>query len=412
MPFEYIDRGTLSGSGKPLRVAVVADLLEERWPSMDLVADMLVSELRAGDRADALDVEMLRPTLGRGSHVVKASSSPERAVDRFLHRFWDYSLWLRSKARSFDVFHIVDHSYAHLAHVLPAHRTIVTCHDVDAFLPLVDPALATSRLPTVLTRLIRSGMRKAACVTCDSHATREDVCQYNLVTPDKLVVVHNGTHVSFSSRASFASDHSIDRMLDGRAGDAIELLHVGTTIPRKRIDVLLQVLAAVRGVEPRAKLVKAGGRLTEEQRQLAQRLGVDHAIVELPFLETEQLAALYRRAAAVLVTSDREGFGLPVAEAMACGTPVVASDLPVLREVGGPAGLYCAIGDIPAWREGVLQILAERNNPQARIERRTAGFEHARPYTWSAYASSMRRIYEQVSLIAHEHETEGRRVAV
>ena len=187
---------------------------------------------------------------------------------------------------------------------------------------------------------------------------------------------------------------------------------MGTTIPRKRIDVLLQVVAAVRAVDPRVRLLKAGGRLTEDQRQLAQHLGIEHAIVELPFLDTEQLAALYRRAAAVLVTSDREGFGLPVAEAMACGTPVVATDLPVLREVAGPAGVYCPVGDISAWREGVLQILAERNNPHARIERRTAGFDHARPYTWSAYASAMRRIYEQVSLIAHAHETEGRKVAV
>ena len=106
-----------------------------------------------------------------------------------------------------------------------------------------------------------------------------------------------------------------------------DLLHVGSTIPRKRIDVLLEVVAAVRRAEPGARLLKAGGSLTAEQERLARSLGLADAVVTLPFLTRRTLAALYRRAAVVLQPSEAEGFGLPVAEALACGVPIVASDL-------------------------------------------------------------------------------------
>ncbi len=69
------------------------------------------------------------------------------------------------------------------------------------------------------------------------------------------------------------------------------------------------------------------------------------------------LAAVYRRAALAFQPSDAEGFGLPVAEALACGTPVLASDIPVLREVGGAAASYAPVGDADAWSEAALALL-------------------------------------------------------
>ena len=387
----------MNTASNPLRLAIVADLLEERWPSMDLVAEMLFSQLTAGRREFGLDVAMLRPSLGRQRHTVTATPGLERPFDRFLHRFWGYSMWLRARARWFDVFHVVDHSYAHLVHVLPAHKTVVTCHDVDAFLSIVQPELTTSKMPSLLARLVLSGMRKAAYVTCDSQATYDDIRRYGLIPEERLVIVPNGTHPSFSEHPSKTSDEALARMLEGRKDDVIELLHVGTTIPRKRIDVLLHVLAAVRAVRPDVRLLKAGGTFTGEQRELVRSLGLERSVVELPFLGSDELASLYRRAAMVLVTSDREGFGLPVAEAMACGTPVVATDLPVLREVGGSAAVYCPIGDIPAWRDVVLSLIQERRDPAARSNRRTMGLKQAGAFTWDKYAGAMAGIYARMA---------------
>ena len=76
-------------------------------------------------------------------------------------------------------------------------------------------------------------------------------------------------------------------------------------------------------------------------------------------LTRAELAEVYRRAAVVLVPSEAEGFGLPVIEALACGAAVVASDIPALREAGGPAAVYAPVGDVGAWADAVAKVLAD-----------------------------------------------------
>lgn len=371
----------------PLRVAIVADLTEERWPSMDFVAAMLAAHLSTLPADEGIHVELLRPTL----------PSRGRQVGRFINRFWDYARWLRAHAGSHDVFHIIDHSYAHLVHVLPAARTVVTCHDVDAFLPLVDPNLSVSRLPRLLVRASLSGLRRAARVACVSQATCDDLRRYRLVSPQRLEVVPNGTSAIFGDTADPGADAEIACLLGRPERGRIDLLHVGSTIPRKRIDLLLRIVAAVRDVEPRVRLVKAGGALTNEQRELAGRLGLEGHLLQVPFLETPALAALYRRAAVVLVTSEREGFGLPIVEALAAGTPAVVTDLPVLREVGGHATRYRPLGDVEGWRDEVLDVFRQRSRPACHNDWRAAASDQARRFSWDANAASMLRIYRAIA---------------
>src|SRR5258707_15211653 len=91
----------------------------------------------------------------------------------------------------------------------------------------------------------------------------------------------------------------------------------------------------------------------------------------MPFLERKVLASVYRRAAVVLLPSDAEGFALPLVEAMACGRPVVASDLPVLREVGGDAAFYCSAPDANSWIQTACALLGGRDD-RDRVRARTA----------------------------------------
>jgi glycosyltransferase involved in cell wall biosynthesis len=172
---------------------------------------------------------------------------------------------------------------------------------------------------------------------------------------------------------------------------------VGSTIPRKRIDVLLKVFGGVLKNTPAIQLVRVGGPLTDAQRALAVQLGIDTYITEMPTLDREQLADLYRHAAIVLLPSDREGFGLPLVEAMACGTPVVASGIPALREIGGDAALYCAPGDEWAWIETVTKLLKEkRQDPDAWRARSEACVRQAARFDWKSYAAQMTELYLQV----------------
>ena len=95
-------------------------------------------------------------------------------VDRFTNRLWDYPAVTRGIAGSFDVFHIVDHSYAHLVHTLPSDRTLVTCHDLDTFRSILEPAHdVRSFMFRAMTRRIFAGLRSAGHVACDTEATRD-----------------------------------------------------------------------------------------------------------------------------------------------------------------------------------------------------------------------------------------------
>jgi glycosyltransferase involved in cell wall biosynthesis len=383
---------------EPARVAIVCDLREERWSSMDLVADMLLDVLRS-QYAHLTSPHEVRPSLVRRFSGSGSDCGSRFNADRLLTRMWDYPRHLRNTvATQCALFHIVDHSYSQLVHALPARRTIVTCHDVDTFRSVLDPAREPRSLMfKAMTRRILSGFRSAARVTCDSRATRDDVLRFGLLPSEKLIVVPNGVHPSCSPDACQDADQKAARLLDTKDPAAPLILHVGSTIPRKRIEVLLEVFARVRLQVPNALLARVGGALTAQQADLVRKLGIGDAVTTLPSVSHELLAAVYRRAAIVLQPSSAEGFGLPVAEAMACGTPVIASDIPVLREVGGGAATYCSVGDVGAWSTAVIAHLTERTgSPDMWRSRRTAAVAQAAQFTWTEYGRKMVEIYRDV----------------
>lgn len=373
-----------SVDARPVRVAVIADLLTERWPSMDLVADMLA--VHAERTASGVETALVRPAFGRAR---------QSTAERIVHRFWSYPRWVRRMAPA-DVYHVVDHSYAHLVAELPADRTVVTCHDTDAFRALVTSGRSESNLPRTLVRRVFTGLRRAAAVVCVSEVTRQELVALDLVPADRTLVVPNGVHPSCTPVGDSATD-AVARALTGDQGGA-DLLHVGSTIPRKRIDTLLEVVAEVRKSRPDVRLWRVGGAFTPEQARQVRTLGLESHITVLPFVSRPVLAALYRRAALVLLPSAREGFGLPVIEALACGTPIVCSDLPVLREVGGAAAEYAPVGDPVAWAARVSALLDERaGRPETWMARRSSGLSHAAGFTWARAAEAMARVYAGVA---------------
>lgn len=378
------------------RLGVVCDYREEHWPSMNLVADMLVSHLQ-NDYADVFATERICPAMRRRFTGERTSTGALFNVDRFLNRFWDYPRLARKINSEFDLFHVVDHSYGQLLHQLPPEQTVVTCHDLDTFQCLLKPAQEPRSVffRKMMERTL-DGFRQAARVTCDSVATRDELLTHKLVEPERAIVIPNGVHPSCSPEADPVADLEAVRLLGEPGAAVVDLLHVGSTIPRKRIDVLLQVFAAVRKEVPSARLLRVGGPFTPAQARLASQLDLTQSIMVLPHIERELLAAIYRRAAVLLLPSEREGFGLPLVEALACGTPVVASDLPVLHEVGGDAALYCPIDNIALWAETVVQLLLERQQPQKKSERSAAGIAQATGFSWAAYTNKMVEVYRQL----------------
>lgn len=379
------------------RVAVVCDYREEQWPSMDLVAEMLLVHLRQ-DHSERVAAAGLCPPMRRRFTHLRSNSRRLFNADRLMNRFWDYSRWLKLKQDEFDLFHVMDHSYAQLLHKLPPERTIVTCHDLDTFRCLTDPSREPrSKLYRAMTQRILDGFCKAARVTCDSVATRDELLAHNWFPPERVHVIHNGVSPAYSTQFDEKADTDALRLLGALPEDAIMMLHVGSTIPRKRIDILLRIFAALHKRFPKLRLVRVGGALTEAQRRLASQLELEHLILELPFLEKSVLAAVYRKATVLLQPSDAEGFGLPIVEALACGTPVVASDLPVLHEVGGEATTYCPVADVSVWAEAVAMLLHERQEEPGQWDKRRAlGLAQAAKFSWAEYARKMVALYQEL----------------
>jgi len=320
--------------------------------------------------------------------------------DRLLARFWDYPHLLRRQKNDFDCFHICDHSYAHLVHELPANRTGVYCHDLDAFRCLLEPKVEPR--PTwfrAMTRRILRGLQQAAVVFCSTNETRNGILRLGLVDSARLIHAPYGIAPEFSPdppdvAASFelATDTAGKFETCRHKLQAPFLLHVGSCIPRKRIDILLKVFASIRKTRPELHLVQVGGQWTSAQKDQIRRHGLVPAIQQLRGLDRSALANLYRRAALVLLPSDAEGFGLPVIEALACGAVVLAGDLPVLREIGGEGVVYCPVADVNRWVETASRLLAD---PHAAPDRATR-IAQARRFSWEKHAGTILDAYQRL----------------
>ena len=356
-----------------MNLAVVRDFRAEGWPSMDLCADQLLAHLPTGVNGTDVAPEFRR-LFGRLPGLRGIGFN----ADRIRNRHVLLAKVVRRAAIVAGFVHVVDHSYAHLVHAVPPVRAGVYCHDLDAFRCVLGPEKDPRPLWfRKLARRTLDGLKRAAVVFHSTDSVREQILYHRLVDPTLLIHAPYGVAAEFTAE----SQDPVERPV----ADPF-LLHVGSLIPRKRIDVLLDVFAAVRERLPNLRLVQVGGPWSKPHAEQIDRLGIAPAVTQLRGLSRLQLAELYRRAAAVLVTSDAEGFGLPVIEALACGAPVVASDIPVLREVGGAAVDFCPVADIPAWLEAVTRAILRPSPKAARIEQ-------ASRYSWAEHGRIIGEAY-------------------
>ncbi|HEV3386099.1 MAG TPA: glycosyltransferase, partial [Gemmata sp.] len=306
-------------------------------------------------------------------------------ADRLLNRHMVLPSYIHSHSSEFDFFHIVDHSYAHLVSAVPPGRAGVYCHDLDAFRSILEPNKDPRPLWfRSLARRILRGLQNAGVVFHSTREVRRQLIEANLIPSENLI------HAPYGVADEFTADAAQPIHLpDAGFPPGPFLLHVGSHSPRKRIDVLLDVFAAVRQRNPGLKLVQVGPPWNQHYVERISRLGIGQDVLQFTGLKRERLAELYRRAAVVLVPSEAEGFGLPVIEALACGATVIASDLPVLREVGGEAVIYGPVGNIPDWVDAVTRTLTDPGFAPPRDLR----LSQTARYTWKEHARVIGEAY-------------------
>jgi len=249
---------------------------------------------------------------------------------------------------------------------------VVTVHDL-AF--LVCPERAPGPLRRYLSAIVPVQVAGAARVVAVSHSTRSDLIERLGTDPERIAVVPNGVDDRFF--VASVPDGATRRRLGLPAN---YLLSVGTLEPRKNH---LTLFAALELLKSRVDLplVVAGspGWEYEPILKAAERLRRNGRVILLDYVSDDLLPGLYAGAASVIYPSWYEGFGLPVLEALAAGAPVVASDVPALREVAGDRAMFAPPSSPEALAEAIERSLdGDQRSPEARGGRR----ERARLYSW------------------------------
>lgn len=242
------------------------------------------------------------------------------------------------------------------------------------------------------TRVVaQSGLRRAvkdadALIAISGH-TAGDLVRLCGVNPKRVHVVPLAADARFvpvrDTAATLARYHI----------DTPFVLYVGTLEPRKNLGLLLHAFAALG--DPQVKLVLAGtkGWLCEDVFATVERLGLAGRVLFTGFVADEDLPALLSGARAFVYPSLYEGFGLPVLEAMQCGTPVITTNVSSLPEVAGDAALLVAPDDVAGLQQALRRVLSE---PGLRDELRGKGLSQAARFSWQKTAEQTAQVYAAV----------------
>lgn len=272
---------------------------------------------------------------------------------------------------------------------------VVTVHDV-MWLEHVDWCQPVPWLRPISRRYYGVGIRRAlehaARVLTVSNASAEAIVRLFPQAKSKLVVTRNACEAMFRAPDSLAAAEVAAAKATGVSGPYF--LVVGQNQPSKAHEVALRAFAAVASeVEQRLVLVQ---RLEPGRglHRLAQELGVTERVSFVPGLKLEQLLSVFQAATALLQPSLAEGFGLPALEAMACGCPVLASDIAPLREVLGAAGTFTAPGDVPELAHA-MRALSRDGARQSEL--RARGLAQAKTFSWDETAALTWQVYREVA---------------
>jgi len=351
---------------KKIKLGVLPDFREEGWPSMDLVAEELFVP-------DLPGVELIRVETPYRTLL----GDPGKITNRLWNRFVRYPRALIPLRAEYDFFHICDHSYAHLGLYLNRKKYGVYCHDLDAF---TRNLLAWKPFAYSLAR----GLAGASIVFCSTEVTRRALIQKGLVQANRLRVVPYGV----------SAEYTLDQSADTRSiVQPNYLLHVGSSIPRKRQDFLLELFAVLRKWDPSLHLIQVGGRWTQEHLAIIQKYQLSGFVSQIRNITRTELADYYRHAKLLLMTSEAEGFGLSIIEGLACGVRVLASNLNVVAEIGGNAIELAQPLDLADWLVKAKRILVNQDDPMDLKARLT----WVKRYTWQAYAKEIVSAYLELA---------------
>jgi glycosyltransferase involved in cell wall biosynthesis len=361
-----------SPAKEKLLVAIFRDQPAENWPSMERYANELLRSLR--HLPSPPDIQAFTPP---------APWKFPRAL--LLQRSFHYPIWAYTRQRAVN--HVLDHSYGHLLLTLDPRRTIVTVHDIA---PLLFAGKRVGLSGLVWKQAWRGALRACHLIT-DSEFMRQTLIERFAQPATKITAVPLGVNSIFQPVTTSECAAVLKRFAFPKKP---LILHVGSTQPRKNVERLFQALACLQQQKVNFTFIQAGGVQTPSLRELSQQLNLQQSVHFLGPVSEAELLALYNVADVFVFPSLYEGFGLPVLEAMACGTPVITSNVSSLPEVAGDAAVLLNPHHTKAMAEEIGRILESPALAEAVGKR---GLERAKQFTWENTAVRTFSIYEQVA---------------
>jgi glycosyltransferase involved in cell wall biosynthesis len=229
----------------------------------------------------------------------------------------------------------LDNSYGHLVHFLDPGRTVVTSHGGT---PITWRRWNPEGPAMRFFDWAFAGTLKAARIIAVSECARREIVEHYEYDPARIHVIHHGLEEHFRMWPQKQREVARARLL--KPDDEALLLHVGHTAPRKNVETLLRAVAVLRKQGLAVRLVRVGRPLTSAQETLLHQLAIHTWVTLVPPLPNTTLVSFYNAADVLVFPSFYEGFGIPLIEAMACGTPVVCSDSVLFHEICGDAARF------------------------------------------------------------------------
>lgn len=300
-----------------------------------------------------------------------------------------YFMKVTACSRSASIKHITSQEYTYLLNLKRLKPSVATCHDIG---PITLPEfMGWSR--KFFTFCIE-GMMKSDMIIADSAFTKSEILKHLRYPEEKIEVIHLGVnHEKF--KPTRPDPHVLIR--HGIWPDEKYLLYVGVEHPRKNLEGAIKAFYKVKKKLKRVKFVKVGKPSWLGARRrlqtLVQALDLVNDVVFTEYVKDNELVQIYCGAQAFVFPSFYEGFGLPVLEAMACGTPVVASNTSSLPEIVGNAALTVEPLDIDAMADAMYAVLS---NSGLRYDLARRGLKRASPFTWERTAKRVLGVYEAI----------------
>lgn len=310
-----------------------------------------------------------------------------------LNHKWLYRLWYRLKIPApvqlftgqLDLFYSPDFVLPPVSGEIP---TLLTVHDLS-FVHF--PDAFTPALVRYLNRVVPRSINQASHILADSQVTKDDLINIWTVPPQKITVLYSGVSQAF--RPTIGEERISNVREKYGLGDWPFLISVGTLQPRKNYEMLIQAFKPV-AEKSDLRLLIAGGKgwLFDQMLAGVEAQGLGNRVLFLGFVDDSDLPTLYSEATLFLFASLYEGFGLPLLEAMACGVPVITSNVSSLPEVAGEAAVQLPPDSPTLWTSTMLELLEDES---WRTELVAAGFRRAQQFTWSKSARQLLTIIER-----------------